>query len=153
MKTLNRGIRLILFWVFIGTYNVCQKVHFLMLWLMYFCGEISKLFMEWIPHLPDLFLWNLSDLTVHDEVRFLTFTTLWANSADDKLIPFFANSEGPDQLASEEANWSGKTLFAIHYANLYWSTIWIKESDWLTIRNGDGILIYSAWQELINANL
>ena len=29
------------------------------------------------------------------------------------------------------------------------STIWIKESDWLTIRNGCGILIYSAWQGLI----
>ena len=28
------------------------------------------------------------------------------------------------------------------------SAIWIKESDWLTIRNGYGILIYSAWQVL-----
>ena len=26
------------------------------------------------------------------------------------------------------------------------STIWIKESDWLTIRSGRGILIYVAWQ-------
>ena len=30
----------------------------------------------------------------------------------------FANSVAPDQLASEEANWSGSALFAIHYANL-----------------------------------
>ena len=29
------------------------------------------------------------------------------------------------------------------------STIWIKSSDWLKIRNGRGILIYSAWQGLM----
>ena len=28
------------------------------------------------------------------------------------------------------------------------ATIWIKQSDWLKIRNGCGILIYSAWQAL-----
>ena len=31
----------------------------------------------------------------------------------------FANSGDPDQLASEEANWSGSALFAIQYFNLY----------------------------------
>ena len=30
----------------------------------------------------------------------------------------FANSEDPNQLASEEANWSGSALFAIKYVNL-----------------------------------
>ena len=30
-----------------------------------------------------------------------------------------ANSVDPDQLASKEANWSGSTLFAIQYVNLY----------------------------------
>ena len=29
------------------------------------------------------------------------------------------NSVDPDQLASEEANWSGSALFAIQYLNLY----------------------------------
>ena len=33
-------------------------------------------------------------------------------------IPYFANSVDPDQLASEEAIWSGSALFAIKYANL-----------------------------------
>ena len=33
-------------------------------------------------------------------------------------IPCFANSVDPDQLASEEANWSGSALFAMKYANL-----------------------------------
>ena len=34
------------------------------------------------------------------------------------IYPAFANSVDPDQLASEEANWSGAALFAIKYANL-----------------------------------
>ena len=35
------------------------------------------------------------------------------------MCPAFANRVDPDQLASEEANWSGSTLFAIQYMNLY----------------------------------
>ena len=35
------------------------------------------------------------------------------------IYPAFANSVDPDQLASEEANWSGSALFAIKYVNLY----------------------------------
>ena len=34
----------------------------------------------------------------------------------------FADSVAPDQLASEEANWSGSALFAIKYVNLYQQT-------------------------------
>ena len=30
-----------------------------------------------------------------------------------------SNNADPDQLASEEANWSGSALFAIQYMNLY----------------------------------
>ena len=33
--------------------------------------------------------------------------------------PAFANSVDPDQLASEEASWSGSALFVIKYVNLY----------------------------------
>ena len=33
--------------------------------------------------------------------------------------PILANSVDPDQLASEEANWSGSALFVIQYVNLY----------------------------------
>ena len=35
-----------------------------------------------------------------------------------RIYPAFANSVDPDQLASEEANWSGSALFAIKYVNL-----------------------------------
>ena len=33
--------------------------------------------------------------------------------------PVLANSIDPDQLASEEANWSGSALFVIKYVNFY----------------------------------
>ena len=33
--------------------------------------------------------------------------------------PVLANSVDPDQVASEEANWSGSALFVIMYVNLY----------------------------------
>ena len=33
--------------------------------------------------------------------------------------PVLANSVDPDQLASEEANWSGSVLFVIKYVNFY----------------------------------
>ena len=36
-----------------------------------------------------------------------------------QIYPAFANSVDPDQLASEEANWSGFALFVIKYVNLY----------------------------------
>ena len=36
-----------------------------------------------------------------------------------QIYPDFANSVDPDQLASEEANWSGSALLAIKYTNLY----------------------------------
>ena len=36
-----------------------------------------------------------------------------------RICPAFANSVDPDQLASEEANWSGATLFVIKYVILY----------------------------------
>ena len=39
------------------------------------------------------------------------------------IIPAFANSVDPDQLASEEANWSGSTLFVIQYINLYQQSV------------------------------
>ena len=35
-----------------------------------------------------------------------------------QIYPASANSVDPDQLASEEANWSGSALFAIKYVNL-----------------------------------
>ena len=62
----------------------------------------------------------------------------------------FANSADPDQLASEEANWSGSTLFAIKYVN--YEQISISSNLWLKIRSRCGILIYSAGQALKNTS-
>ena len=40
-------------------------------------------------------------------------------SCGTRIYPAFANCVDPDQLASEEANWSGSALFVIQYVNLY----------------------------------
>ena len=37
----------------------------------------------------------------------------------EQIYPAFANSVDPDQLSSEEANWSGSALFVIKYVNFY----------------------------------
>ena len=39
--------------------------------------------------------------------------------AGPRINPVFANSVYPDQLASQEARWSGSALFVIQYVNLY----------------------------------
>ena len=75
------------------------------------------------------------------------------------ICPAFANKVDPDQLASEEANWSRSALFAIQYEQtgsrnligwhlevgvaIYSAGQWlirIKESDRLTFRSGCGSL-------------
>ena len=45
--------------------------------------------------------------------------------------PILANSVDPDQLASEEANWSGSALFVIKYVNVYQNpdqVIWLARN-------------------------
>ena len=61
------------------------------------------------------------------------------------MYPAFANSVDPDQLASEEANWSGSALFAIKYVNLYQQS---GSSNLIGWKLEVGILIYSAGQGL-----
>ena len=43
--------------------------------------------------------------------------------------PTFANSAGPDQMASE-AIWSGYTLFVIQFVNLNKNIIWFNLVGW-----------------------
>ena len=54
-----------------------------------------------------------SSLVFHHSVEMLTLILL------NQTCPTFANSVDPDQLDSEEANWSGSALFAIKYVNLF----------------------------------
>ena len=63
--------------------------------------------------------------------------TLVLLNPDIHLYPVFANSVDPDQLASKTG--------LCHLIYEFMSTIWIKLPDWLKIRSGRGILIYSAW--------
>ena len=53
---------------------------------------------------------------------FYLITTLYIRNVSDLILlllnttcPVLANSADPDQLASEEANWSGSALFVIKY--------------------------------------
>ena len=57
--------------------------------------------------------WNCM-LTHHDQAIFV-FNPC---PAKPRVYPTYANSVDPDQLASEEANWSGSALFAIKYVKL-----------------------------------
>ena len=49
-----------------------------------------------------------------------------------QIGPTFENSVDPDQLASEEANWSGSALFVIENVNLFINNldqvIWLAEN-------------------------
>ena len=44
--------------------------------------------------------------------------------------PTFANSVDPDQMASEEAIWSGATLFVFQFLNLNKNIIWCNLIGW-----------------------
>ena len=44
--------------------------------------------------------------------------------------PTFANSVDPDQMASEEAIWSGSTVFVIQFVNLNENIIWCNLIGW-----------------------
>ena len=47
-----------------------------------------------------------------------------------RTTPTFANSVDPDQMASEEAIWSGSTQFVIQFVNLNENIIWRNRIGW-----------------------
>ena len=67
-----------------------------------------------------LFVHSLLQFCGHDLTLILLFTT----------TPTFANSVDPDQMASEEAIWSGSTLFVIQLVNLNENIIWCNLIGW-----------------------
>ena len=50
--------------------------------------------------------------------------------AEPGLCPAFVNSVNPDQLASDEANWSGSALFAMKYVNWYQQFVSSNLTGW-----------------------
>ena len=48
-----------------------------------------------------------------------TANTVYLNLVRHLIYPPFANSVDPDQLTSEEVDWSGSTMFVIKYLTLY----------------------------------
>ena len=59
------------------------------------------------------------------------------------LTIVFKNTVDPDQMASEEAIWSGSTLFFIQFMNLYEQTSLSYQIGWL-LEMGVADLINSA---------
>ena len=54
-------------------------------------------------------IWHINPFTP----RKIRIRIYWPLSCWTRIYPAFANSVDPDQLASEEANWSGSALFTI----------------------------------------
>ena len=67
----------------------------------------------WLKKVPYLDL--VCMLFIHPQPAKCKLTLLMLNMT----CPVLANSVDPDQLASEEANWSGSALFVIKYVNFY----------------------------------
>ena len=57
-------------------------------------------------------------ICVKSHLTILRGSNSWPLSCWTQIYPAFVNSVDPDQLASEEANWSGSALFAIKCVNL-----------------------------------
>ena len=67
---------------------------------------------------------NTYSLYLDIRVKILTLIQLFTTT------PTFANSVNPDQMASEEAIWSGSTLFVIQFVNLNKNIIWYNLIGW-----------------------
>ena len=67
-----------------------------------------------------LFVHSLLQQCEHNLTLIQLFTT----------TPTFANSVDPDQMASEEAIWSGSTLLVIQFVNLNENIIWCNLIGW-----------------------
>ena len=72
-----------------------------------------------LAHIKSYFLWKKKkkiriSSSAENDWHFMGLTLVLLNPD----IPCFANIVDPDQLASEEASWSGSALFAIKNANL-----------------------------------
>ena len=118
MKTIQDGIiscKLLCFWHL----SECQIFPWALLrcYLANFChGDVTKDEVE-DPYADRTCVCNFELHQREVRVRFC------ANKAGLTLLllnttcPILANSVDPDQLASEEANWSGSALFVIKYVN------------------------------------
>ena len=96
-----------------GTFLDCQKCYFLQQPPSYSCQIWAFQRMAVVGRLH----YTCSCIKLYfmgDHVK-ENLTLLLLNTT----CPVIANSVDPDQLASEEANWSGSALFAIKFVSLY----------------------------------
>ena len=66
--------------------------------------------MFWVHQTCENFQRNIVNLMLHTNLTLLLLNT---------TCPVLANSVDPDQVASEEANWSGSAQFIIKYVHFY----------------------------------
>ena len=78
---------------------------------LWYCPMLNGPFFPW----KSPFIHNSPVLPPHYFFSFQPLTILLLSTT----CPVLANSVDPDQLASEEANWSGSALFVIKYVNFY----------------------------------
>ena len=85
----------------------------------------------------------MARLATFDPLDLISFLTLLLLNM---TCPVLANSVDPDQLASEEANWSGAALFVTKYVNFYQKP---GSSNLIGWKLEVGVAsFYSAWQGL-----
>ena len=85
-----------------------------------------------LPQTTGISNWNFWSLGDNESLLYLWFRCIYYDECialyfrmyktlllPNMTCPVLANSGDPDQLASEEANWSGSALFVIKYVNFY----------------------------------
>ena len=77
-------------------------------------SPIQKIYLK-VSGRKIIWLRNMNDIILHSRWPTYQLTLVLLNLC----VSSCANSVDSDQLASEEANWSGFALFAIMYVNLY----------------------------------
>ena len=89
-------------WLFLGIcYPICHVADNNLIFYNYFSQKLKL----------DIACVSSARRIIH--MKILTLLLL------NMTCPVLANSVDPDQLASEEANWSGFALFVIKYVNFY----------------------------------
>ena len=92
--------------------------------------EILKLFLRipgWFERNFKIYFYFKKYFNIYRQVKKMLCSNIWkyintftlAFLLLNTTCPVLANSADPDQLASEEAKWSGSALFVIKYVNFY----------------------------------
>ena len=111
---------------------ICPKISLISLALLHTATCISPndlvrcFFFFFLPNNYWYFFWFLHE----NKILWIQISIVLTLVLLNPDIPCFANNVDPDQLASEEANWSGSALFVIQYVNLYQQSVLSNLIGW-----------------------